>query len=117
MEVTVTFFEVLLGLVPVVAFAAPLIAFLVDQAKRAGLPDGFAPLVSGVLNLVFFALLFFLPNEAERIEDYTGAVYAFAPYVVALLVALISSSWVHDRLTAVGIGYSHTDAEADAVMG
>jgi hypothetical protein len=108
MDAFVNFFASVAGFVPVVAFGATLIAFIVDTAKRLGLPDGYAPALSGGLNLALYALLYFA-GDAHRaqIQDAVAAIYAVTPYVVALLMSALGAVGVHQQLTKIGLGYSH----------
>ena len=57
MEIFLDVLSEYLGLLPVVAVAAPLIAILVNLAKKAGLPDGYGGVLSGFLNLIAWAVL------------------------------------------------------------
>lgn len=107
------FFSQLAGLVPVVGVFASLISYVVDTAKRLGLPDGYAPAVSGGLNLVAYALVFFASDTTKaQFPGVVAGVLAVAPYIVALVGSLIASSAFHDALTKVGIGFSHTEVPA-----
>jgi hypothetical protein len=108
MALFVGFLSSLLGFVPVVGFGAALIAFVVDTGKRLGLPDGYAPLVSGGLNLALYGLLF-LGNDAQdaRLQNAVAAINLIAPYVVALFMSVLTTVKAHQHLAAAGIGYSH----------
>jgi len=98
----------LLALVPVVAFAAPLIAFVIDTTKRFGLPDGYAPLVSGLLNLALYAVVYFVGEaHADQVQTVVEAVTMLAPVIVALFVSLLGTTGAHKALELIGIGYSH----------
>lgn len=113
MDTLLGFGNSLLALVPVMGFAAPLIAFIVDTAKRAKLPDGYAPLLSGLLNFAVFAVLYFV-GEAHRaqVQDVVQLLTQIAPVIVALFISLLGTAKAHDLLSAVGIGFSHADAGA-----
>jgi len=104
----VKFIEALLEMVPQVAFAAPVIAILIDQLKRVGLPDGYAPLASGLLNLTFFALVYFLPEREGDIATIAEAAAQLAPFVVSFVLSLLTAAKVHQLTEPIGIGYSHT---------
>jgi len=104
------FLNDLLVLVPVIAFAAPLIAFLVDTFKRFGLPDGYAPLISGVLNLGMYAALYFLSDQEAEIQTVIEAMYQLAPIILALFVSVLSTKSAHDLLEKVGIGFSYSNS-------
>lgn len=102
-----SFIATLLGFVPVVAAVAPLVAFLVDTAKRFGLPDGYAPLASGLLNLLVYALFYFVELDEAAVQNVVEAILAIAPYIVALLISLFGSAWAHQQLAKIGVGYRH----------
>ena len=104
----ITFLEALLDLVPEVAAAASFIAVVIDQLKRVGLPDGYAPLVNGVLNLVFFTILYFAPEAENDIATITGAFEVLAPYIVSIILSIVGATKVHKLLLPTGVGYSHT---------
>jgi len=104
----VEFIEALLEMVPQVAFAAPVIAILIDQLKRVGLPDGYAPLINGVLNLVFFTILYFAPEAENDIATITGAFEVLAPYIVSIILSIVGAAKVHKLLLPTGVGFSHT---------
>lgn len=116
MENFLVFVNVLLGFVPAVAGAAIAIAAIVDGLKKLGwLPDGYAPLASGLLNLAVFVALFFLGDEyGKEIQSTMDAIAIVAPVVVSLLIALLSTSKAHDLLTGIGLGFSYSD-HADKV--
>ena len=106
------FMSVLLGYVPAVMVAAPLIAFVIDQAKRFGLPDGYAPLVSGLLNLAAYAALYFAGAEHQGdVETVIEAITMIAPIVVALFTSALASNAAHNLLMWAGLGYSHNGQE------
>ena len=108
MDNLLAFLAALAALVPVVSTVAPLVAFVVDTAKRIGLPNGYAPLVSGLLNLLAFAAMFFLTDaQKAQIPDAVAGILAVAPFVVALLISVLATPVVHDMLTAKGLGFSH----------
>lgn len=107
MEQFLQFTVHLLGLVPAVALFAPLIALVVDFLKRAGaLPDGYAPLASGVLNLLAYALVWFA-GESKDMTTIVNAVTALAPYIFALFLSLLATARAHKAAVGIGIGYSH----------
>lgn len=109
MEQFLAFFVVLAGLVPAVAGAAPVIAFLIDTAKRFGLPDGYAPAVSGALNLAAFALLFFGGDAVkQQFPSVAAGFLAVAPYIVALIGSLVVTVAAHNTLVKTGQGVSNT---------
>jgi len=105
----VAFLEAVLDMVPEVAFAAPLIAVLIDQAKRIGLPDGFAPLMSAALNFAFFTVLYFLPESEADVATLAGAFETLAPFVVSFVLSLLAAAKVHQLTKPIGIGYSHPE--------
>jgi hypothetical protein len=110
------FLETVLGLVPQVAFAATLIAFIVDQAKRfLKLEDGKAPLVSLALNAVVWAVIaLFGDAHLDDIKNVVSAMELLAPIVVSLLLSLLGSNAVHNWLTGAGIGFSYSKRLAAA---
>lgn len=106
--------EKILQLAPTVVFAAPLIAILVDQAKRLfGLPDGKAPLLSAALNTAIYILVI-AAGEAhlKDIQDIVQAMELLAPIVAAWLAALLGTNVVHNWLTKTGIGFSYSERSA-----
>lgn len=108
MDQFIVFFSTLAGFVPVVVAFAPLVSYLVDIAKRIGLPNGYAPVLSGLLNVAAWVLVFF--STDEQIANYPNVVsgiLAVAPYIVALVASLLATPLLHDALTAKGFGYSH----------
>lgn len=108
MDQFIVFFSTLAGFVPVVVAFAPLVSYLVDAAKRIGLPDGYAPVLSGVLNLAAWVLVFFSSDEQiAQFPNVVAGVLAVAPYVVALVASLLATPLVHDALTDKGFGFSH----------
>jgi len=112
------FTEALLGYVPVVAFGAPLVAFIVDAAKRFGLPDGKAPLVAGLINLALFSVVFFVGKEHEKgVQDAVQALVLVAPAVLALFVQLLATAKAHAELTKIGVGFQHQAAEKALAAG
>lgn len=108
MDAFLAFVSVLAGLVPAVATFAPLIAYVVDALKRIGLPNGYAPLASGLLNVAAYALVYFA-TDAQRAEfpNAVAAILAVAPYVVAVLASVLATPAIHDALVARGFGYTH----------
>jgi len=105
------FIETLLGFIPAVAGAAIAIAALVDGLKKIGwLKDGYAPLASGLLNLVVFVALFFFGDQyGKEVQSVLDGIAIVAPVIVSLLIALLSTSKAHDLLNSIGLGYSYTD--------
>jgi len=108
------------GLVPVVAVGVFPIAFIVDLLKRLPkpltLPNGWAPLASGILNLALFTAFFFLNNKHD--EVLTGALQAFAtmsPFILMLFMSMLGTSGAHNKLTDHGLGYSYAAAEVRAL--
>ena len=101
------FLQVFLGLVAVPA-AAPVLAVFIDFLKKVGLPDGFAPLVSGLVNVAVYAILFFAGKEnTEMVGSFLDAFVLVAPYIFALFLSLVATAKAHDVLTPMGYGYSH----------
>ncbi len=112
MENLVAFLNALAGLVPVVAVFSSLISYIVDALKRTGLvPNDYAPLASGILNLVAYAVVFFA-TDAQRAEfpALVNAILTVAPFIVALVAGLLATPAVHDALIKRGIGFSHETA-------
>lgn len=108
------FLGVLAGLVPVVGFGGPLIAYLVDQIKRVGLPNGYAPLVAAAGNLLLFGVVFFVGPEKENdVRTAVDGIYKLAPFVVGFIVTAILAARSHDQLVTTGQGFSHTQKEED----
>jgi len=118
MDQFLVFAETLLGFIPAVAGAAIAIAALVDGLKKLGwLPDGYAPLASGLLNLVVFVLLFFLGDQyGKEVQSVLDGIAIIAPVIVSLLIALLSTSKAHDLLTSIGLGVSYS-ARKEAASG
>jgi hypothetical protein len=119
MEQFLVFVNVLLGFVPAVAGAAVAIAVLVDGLKKLGwLPDGYAPLASGVLNLAVFVALFFLGDQyGKEVQSVLDGIAIVAPVLVSLLIALLSTSKAHDLFNSIGLGYSYSDIKSKARAG
>lgn len=112
MEQLQGFADALLALVPVVAFGAPLISVIVDTAKRAGLKDGAAPLLSGVLNLALYALVFFAGDTRKgEVESVVQALTLVAPIVAGYFVSLLSTAQAHELLAKIGIGFKNSQRE------
>jgi hypothetical protein len=110
MNTFVSFVDALLDLVPAVAFGAPLIAILVDAAKRVGLPDGYAPLASGLLNLILYGVLFFLKGREGEVQTIVEGLTALAPFILSLFVGLLATAGSHKKLLNIGVGYSNTSS-------
>jgi hypothetical protein len=109
MSTFLAFFSSLAGLVPVVAVFAPLFAYVTDTAKRLGLPDGAAPIVSGILNLAGYALVFFSSDATKaQFPSVVAGILAIAPYLVALVAGLLATPLAHNALLAAGHGVSNT---------
>lgn len=107
MDTLVPFVDGLLALIPAVAPAA-LIAFIVDTLKRGGLKDGRAPLVAGLINVLWYGLLFYLGDKWQAQMNTTAqALVVFGPFLVDLFLSLLATAWAHKALAAIGIGYSH----------
>lgn len=97
-------------LIPVVAGVSVFISVLIDQLKRLKvLPDGYAPLVSGGLNLVFYIVLYFLSDAQDaQVVGIFGDIATVMPYLVSLFLALGVGDWTHNYFKQKGIGYSYT---------
>ena len=97
------------GLVPVVPGGALFFAFVVDQLKRFGVvKDGYAPLVSGALNLALYTILYFASDKQdELVLGIIQALNSLAPFVLALFVSLIGTAIAHDKLSARGLGFNY----------
>lgn len=99
------FVFVLLGLVPVIGAAAPLIALIVDALKKAGvLSDGYAGLVSAGLNFVAFGLIYFF--GAEKVEGVIGVLLSLTPFVLGLFASAVASGLWHKVAVKLGFGFS-----------
>ena len=100
------------ALLPVVGFAAPLIALIVDAAKRFRMPSKYAPALSLMLNALVYCALYFA-NDAQdaQIQSAIEAVYAIAPYVITISISLLATPGAHRLFTWAGIGYSVTPRE------
>lgn len=108
-DIVLAFFVTLLTLVPAVGFGAPTIALLVDTAKRVGMPSKFSPLMSLVLNLALYAIVYFTgPEKRGQVEGVVAAIYAVAPFILALFVSLIMTVRSHKGWVTTGIGYRAT---------
>jgi hypothetical protein len=109
MEAVLAFLEAALKLVPVVVVAAPLIALLIDTAKKLGaLKDGQAGIANLILNAAFWIGLYIagqLGVQAQA-EEFIQKFAEFAPAVVALILGLVSSQWFHNLAAGKGFGYS-----------
>lgn len=111
MDALLSFVGNLLGLIPVVAFGAPLVAFLVDLAKRLRLPDGYAPLLSGALNLVLYGVVFFAGDKhLPQVQNVVQAMTLAAPVILSIFVSLLSTAAAHNMLAAIGVGFKHDAA-------
>jgi len=119
MEQFLVFVNVLLGFIPAVAGAAIAIAAIVDGLKKIGwLKDGYAPLASGLLNMAVFVILFFLGDQyGKQVQSALDAIAIVAPVIVSLLGALLATNGVHNLLTGIGFGFSHSDKAAVAKFG
>jgi len=119
MDQFLVFIETVLGFVPAVAGAAIAIAALVDGLKKLGwLPDGYAPLASGLLNLSVFVALFFLGDQyGKEVQSVLDGIAIIAPVIVSLLIALLSTVKAHDLLTSIGLGVSYSSRKAGARAG
>lgn len=97
-------------LIPIVAGVSVFISVLIDQLKRLKiLPDGYAPLVSGGLNLIFYIVLYFLSDsqDAELIGFFENIAYVM-PYLVSIFLSLGIGEWAHRYFKQKGIGYSYS---------
>lgn|SRR5574341_267559 len=104
------FVFILLGLVPAIGAAAPLIALIVDALKKAGvISDGYAGLVSAGLNFVVFALIYFL--GAEKVEGVIAVLVSIAPFVLGLFVSAVVSGLAHKVAVALGFGYNKSNPD------
>lgn len=99
-----------LSFLPLIVGAAPLIATLIDIAKRFGLKDGYAPLVSSVLNAGAYALYYFSDDRQADVDSVLSGVNLLAPYLAGLFVSLLSTNWAHNMLAKAGIGYHQKKA-------
>lgn len=101
----------LFTLVPVVAPAVLLIAIIVDGAKKAKiLPNGYAPVLSGVLNAAVF-LVYYLagPDRTAQIDGIIKAVTVFAPFIVGYAASVFSTAKAHNAMVEAGFGYSYSE--------
>jgi len=119
MEQFLVFVNLMLGFIPVVAGAAVAIAAIVDGLKKIGVvKDGYAPLASGVLNLVVFVGLFFFGDQyGKEVQSALDAIAIVAPVIVSLLIALLSTSKAHELLNSIGLGFSYSDKAEVARFG
>lgn len=119
MDQFLVFVNVLLGFVPAVAGAAVAISIIVDGLKKLGVvKDGYAPLVSGVLNLIVFTALFFFGDQyGKEVQSVLDGIAIVAPVLVSILIALLSTSKAHDLFNSIGLGYSYSDIKAKARAG
>ena len=110
METFFALLEAALNLVPLVAVAAPLIALLIDLGKRfKWIGDGNAGMWSLILNAAFWVGLHFAAQSGveKPATDLIVAVAAFAPVVVAFVLALVTANSVHKLAAKRGFGYSY----------
>lgn len=101
-----------LSFIPLMIGAAPVIATIIDIAKRFGLKDGYAPLVSSVLNAGAYALYYFADDRRADVDNVLSGINLLAPYVAGLFVSLLSTNWAHNVLAKAGIGYHQKKAKA-----
>lgn len=112
MDTFLAFINSLAGLVPVVAFGVPLIAIIVDAAKAGGkgLPDGYAPLVAGLLNVGLYAVVYFAgPDNTVKVQNVVQGLTLIAPVVLGAVMTAIGAAKLHTVLKPVGFGFSHAD--------
>lgn len=104
----VAFIQSLVSLAPHVTVAAPAIAVIVDALKLSGkLPDGKAPLASAILNAGFWVAFFVLNDASDvKLTSGLGLFVLVGPYLLTLLVSLLSTARVHEWLVAIGLGKS-----------
>jgi hypothetical protein len=117
LDTLLAFLLELCDLIPAVAFGAPFIAFVIDLLKRLpkySLPDGYAPLVSGLLNLALYAALFFFKDKQDAITGIVQALNTLAPFILMLFTSTLVTAGAHDKLANRGLGYSYT---GEAVVG
>lgn len=101
----------LLSYVKVVPIAVPVIALLVDMLKRLpgkyALKDGYAPLVSGLLNLGVYAAYFFLTDKQDAFLDgILNGLTVLGPFILTLFGSVLGTASAHTSLASAGIGYS-----------
>lgn len=108
----IAFLDMLLGFIPEVGIAAPLIAFIVDALKKyARLPDGRGGLAALLLNALFFGAIY-VASRLGAGEEFGVMIIElgkFAPAVMAVLVAVWGSDKVHKFAAKRRFGYSYSE--------
>jgi len=108
METLLAFIEALLGNTNTIVIAAPLIAILIDFAKRVGLPNERAPLASVILNVIAFGWVWYVGEEGEaELAALFGSLETLAPMLLAWVLSLIGTEKLHNIFVPMGIGFSH----------
>lgn len=94
------------ALFPVVAPAVPFISMFVDLLKKVGLPDGYAPLVSLVVNAAFWVLV------AATGEVAVDGWLEILTVVMTAVLMLAGTDLVHNIFTKLfntKFGYSYSN--------
>lgn len=114
---TLAFLSSLLSLVPAVALAPPLIAFALDVSKRFGwLKDGYAPLISGAINLALYAALYFAgPDNAAKVANVVTAIVSVGTVILSVLTSSLVTNLWHNGLNWAGMGFSHSKSKQAAL--
>ena len=108
MELLSAFLDKLLALLPLVVVAAPIIAFFIDLGKRVGLPDGLAPILSGVLNAGVLVVLFVFGDQGVIvIKKVNDLIVVVGPAVTIWVLSVLASPKFHELLKGAGLGFSH----------
>jgi hypothetical protein len=118
LDTVLKFLDELLILIPAVTFGAPFIATFVDLLKRLPfrpLPNNYAPLASGIMNLALYTFCYFATDQQEEVaKGVMQAIISLSPFVLMLFTGLVFTAKAHDKLSAIGIGKSYT---GEAVKG
>lgn len=108
MEQLIAFMDKFAALLPLLAVAAPLVAFVIDLLKRVKLPDGTAPIVSGVLNAGVLVLLFVYGDEGvTAIKKANDLIVIVGPAITVWVGMVLTAPKWHDLFKAIGLGFSH----------
>jgi len=107
------FIDTIGALFPIITPAIPVISMLVDLMKRFGLPDGWAPRASVILNIIFWVAV----TLAGEIEV-TKWIDILVPLLTALLM-LFGEELVHKFLVWAKswLAVSHTQRKLEAAKG
>lgn len=109
MELVLDILKEFIALTPVVAVTAPLITLLVNAAKQAGLPDGRAGLLSGLLNLLAWIGLA-VASRLDRLDEAQSVIQALTqlmPVLIALALSILASDGAFKLGRKIGLPGFH----------